>query len=260
MYLISAAPPDWEQRLFGFVLACGPGARASHRAAAALWGLDGFARSVLETTIPLDRRAVPSGGVVHRTQRLNDADLTTRNQIPVTSIARTLADIGAVVPPTMVERGVEDALDRTLLSDTFLAKRLAEIGGRGCRGTGVLRGVLANRLDGGPAGSFLEILAGHLLRDAGLDGWVRQHLVRAHTGEKFKLDLARPDLRLAVELEGRKGHRTSREVAYDEYRRRTLRAMGWEPLTATWSTVVDHPSTLVATIRASIDAARRGAA
>ena len=259
VYLIGPAAPDWERRIYAFVLAAGPGARASHRAAAALWGLEGSHRSVAEVTVPIDRRPLPAGGVIHRTGRLADEDVTVRFGVPVTSIARTLIDSGAVVPPAIVERGVEDALDRKLISDTQLARRLAVIGGRGCRGAGVLRKILATRLDGGPAGSFLEILAGHLLRDAGLTGWKRQHLVRLHTGEKFKIDLSRPELLLAIELEGRKGHRTQKEIAYDKWRRRMLTAMGWTVLTFTWHQVVNSPEEVIAAILAAVASAARAA-
>lgn len=53
VYLIVGTPPSWEQDLLGAVLAAGPGAVASHRAAAKLWGLADDAP--VEVTVPRGR-------------------------------------------------------------------------------------------------------------------------------------------------------------------------------------------------------------
>src|SRR5436309_1937758 len=50
-YVIGGAPPSRHQSLMAAVLAAGPDAMASHRAAAWLWGFDGFAAPPLELTV-----------------------------------------------------------------------------------------------------------------------------------------------------------------------------------------------------------------
>src|SRR5438094_10397684 len=52
VYLVGAARPTWEQRMLAACLAAGPDAVASHRAAAALWRLDGIRLGPLEITVP----------------------------------------------------------------------------------------------------------------------------------------------------------------------------------------------------------------
>src|SRR5687768_12281231 len=53
VYLIVGTPPSWEQDLLAAVVAAGPGAVASHRAAAKLWGLVDDAP--VEITVPRGR-------------------------------------------------------------------------------------------------------------------------------------------------------------------------------------------------------------
>ena len=75
------------------VLACGPGAVLSHRSAAALWGV-GRSGWKTDVTVPGDRRG--RGGIrVHRA-KLQPADITTHDGIPVTTVARMLLDLAAL--------------------------------------------------------------------------------------------------------------------------------------------------------------------
>src|SRR4051812_18316927 len=78
-------------RLMAAVLACGPGAVLSHRHAAGLWCLHRTSRAVIDvsTTSHARRR---SRIAVHRIRRLDPDDVTVRDAIPVTSVARTLLD------------------------------------------------------------------------------------------------------------------------------------------------------------------------
>jgi hypothetical protein len=75
------------------VLACGPGAVLSHFAAAALWAIRGGSR--VELTVPRGRKARP--GIRLHYASLPADEITTHHRIPVTTIARTLFDLGAVV-------------------------------------------------------------------------------------------------------------------------------------------------------------------
>jgi hypothetical protein len=94
-------------RYLAAVLACGTGAALSHRSAADLWGLRPNATR-LEVTVPA-KRPGPPWVEVHRTRVLAPQDFTTRDGIPVTSVARTLLDLGAVVRPPDLEVAVDRA-------------------------------------------------------------------------------------------------------------------------------------------------------
>lgn len=255
VYLIGATPPDWATRVLAAVLAAGPGSRASHRAAAALWGFDGARRGPVEITVEHDRLPNLRGVLTHRTLRHRPDEVVSREGIPTTSVAQTLVDYGAVVPRTLVERAVEDAFNRGLLTPTKLSRHLAAVGGKGWRGSGVLRKVLSHRLDGGPAGSFLEILGAHVLLDAGIGGLTRQRKVRLANGTTFKIDIAVEAALLAIEFDGRKNHSIRRDREYDAWRTRQLEAKGWTLLRVSWDEVVHHPEIFVARVRAALAAA-----
>jgi predicted transcriptional regulator of viral defense system len=65
VFRIAGSENAYEQRIMAATLAGGPGAIASHRSAAALYGTPGVPRW-LEITVPPPRRAVVDGVVVHQ--------------------------------------------------------------------------------------------------------------------------------------------------------------------------------------------------
>jgi very-short-patch-repair endonuclease len=77
------------------VLACGEGAVLSHESAAALWKLSPTSPAVVHITIPgSNGRRKRRGIVIHRSTTLTPADTTIHRGIPVTTVARTLRDLG----------------------------------------------------------------------------------------------------------------------------------------------------------------------
>ena len=81
-YSIAGAPLSWRGRLLAACCAGGTRAVASHRSAAALWGLAGGRRDILEITCPRWRRARHGGLIVHEATMLPTCDLTTIDSIP----------------------------------------------------------------------------------------------------------------------------------------------------------------------------------
>ena len=116
VYRVSGAPQTWHQDLMAACLAAGSGSRVSFRAAAALWELEGFSPDVLEITVAARTRTRLDGVIVHDTQVDGPEHLALVEQIPVTSVARTLCDLSAVVRPWTVERAVDEALRRKLVT------------------------------------------------------------------------------------------------------------------------------------------------
>src|SRR4051812_12193353 len=72
--------PNGERR--AIVLACGAGARLSHRSAAAAWGLRPDGGTRWEVTVPTDRR--PNAPVRTYRNRLADDEVCELDGIPVT--------------------------------------------------------------------------------------------------------------------------------------------------------------------------------
>lgn len=87
-----------EGRWMAAVLACGDGAVLSHRTAAALHELRSTARVKIGVTVPRRSARRHTGVQIHRSITLTDADITTVNGIPCTTVARVFLELGSVLP------------------------------------------------------------------------------------------------------------------------------------------------------------------
>jgi hypothetical protein len=250
VYRVSGAPITWEQQVLAAVLAAGPGAAASHRTAAFLWGLGDEAP--VEIVVPRGRTPDLRGVVVHQTR--DPIVIQHRRGIPVTTPMRALLDLGAVVPWT----AVEDALDRGRVARLFTVAavewELAAHARPGRRGSGPLRRVLdRHALLEAPPDGMLEPRFARLCRTAGLPMPVFQHPVR-----RFRIDFAYPQLMLAIEVDGYRAHATARAFQTDLERQNTLVALGWTVLRFTWHDVVRRPDHVARLIREAIGRAHFG--
>jgi very-short-patch-repair endonuclease len=84
-----------------------------------------------------------AGIVVHRSSSLARADLTIRHGLPITSVARTLLDISEVLPTREVERALDEALARKLVTLEEIQRLLARTRNR--RGVTIMRRLIAWR-------------------------------------------------------------------------------------------------------------------
>src|SRR5206468_10501125 len=109
VYRLRGSETSWTQSLMAACLAGGPGAVASHRGAAALWSWAAIP-PVLEITTARSRSIRLAGVSVHRATALERVDCVWRNRIPLTSAARTLIDLSAVVQAGRLESALECAL------------------------------------------------------------------------------------------------------------------------------------------------------
>lgn len=101
------------------VLAGGAGAVLSHRSAATLWRIRLSARKQAEVTVPRRRGRRPAIQF-HQTPLPAD-ELTVHDGIPVTTVARTLLDLAAVVDQRQVERAINEAEVLRLWDEVSLA-------------------------------------------------------------------------------------------------------------------------------------------
>lgn len=90
------------------------------------------------------------------------------------------------------------------------------------------------------------------LLENGLTGFVLQHRVPEF---RYRLDIAWPELKVAVEYDGG-DHRTKEQQAKDEIRRNRLRAAGWYIEVVTATSLVRTPGEILAHVRAALH--RRG--
>jgi hypothetical protein len=237
VYELADDPGDWRRPLMAAALALGPEAVLSHRSAAALLGLDGIDRGVVEVTIA-DGRTEP-GWHLHRRDALPPAMFT--SGIPHTFPLRTVRDLCLVVDDDHLEMAMESALRLGLIS----LRELGDIA-REPRWKGVqrLRRLLAQRPPGAPpTRSELETRFLQLVRPLPVPDPVRGYKVVHHGEVIAELDVAFPEARLFVETDGGT-HEQLHALRRDRQRQNQIVAvLGWRPLRFTWRDVVRQPTT-----------------
>jgi very-short-patch-repair endonuclease len=230
----------------------GPEALVSHRSAAALWQLESAREGFVEITSSRRIKA-PPGVVLHVVPSLERCDLSKVDGIPATNVSRTLIDLGAVVGREAVEAALDDALRRHLASLPWLRWRLEQYGGKGRRGTGVFRTLLEERdTRTAPPESVLEARLIRILRRGGLPEPVRQFQIREGGRLLARVDLAYPQVRLAIEADGYRYHSGRAAWQRDLKRRNRLTSHGWRVIHVTWNDVVSDGRKVVEEIRRAL--------
>ena len=248
VYRVAGAPASWEQQVLAACLACGPTAVASHTSAGTLWGFPGITSDALEVSVPLGRRPRPAGVVVHQTQ-LGRADVARVGAIPITRPARTLIDLAACVHMNTLEEVLDDALRRKLVTVASMTRRIRQAGRR--QGLHVLHALVAARdPDEAPPQSPLETRVLRVIRRGGLPRPVRQFMVTDGRRRAF-LDVAWPELRLAVEVDGYRHHSGRARWEGDRARQNMLTLLGWRIIHVT-AADLERPFDVVERIAAAL--------
>jgi hypothetical protein len=251
VYAIAGAGPDPQRSILAACLYLGRGAVASHRSAAWLWQLSGFADAPpgpeLLVPVELDRRQ--TGLLVHRTDRLDRADVTTLGAIPITRVERTLLDLGAVADEEQVELARDDALRRGLITIAREGRRLDDLGGRGRRGTATLRAIRRREIDQVIPRSELERLILNALRRHRIPVPVREHPVLLPSGRTIYLDHSWPDHEVVLEVLGRRWHAGRKRWVRDVTRGNEATSVGWRVMTATQEHLDDGGRALAGELR-----------
>ena len=225
---------------------------ASHRAAVRLHGL-GFDDAGPELYIPTKRKP-PMGVLVHNTDLLPAKDVTRIQDIPVTTVSRTLIDLGAVAPRRVVERVLETSLRSGLTSLTYLADRIEDIACPGRRGVATIRTLMRARDPRlAPTESELETMLWQVITRHNLPVPQRQFHIYDSDGLVGRADFAYPRERLILEAIGLSWHSGER-VLHDVERRTRLILAGWRVLEFPWRDVVRRSLLVADRIRAALSA------
>jgi len=217
VYRLAGVPVTWRQRALAACLVSGPGTVVSHRSAAVLWGVSGFRPGPLDITVPPGRSGRNALARVHRSA----VQGVRRDGIPVTHPARTIADLAGTVGGMALEEAVDDVLCRRLCR----LEELTEIGGRRALRT-VLEAWNGEALPEGVA--EMRVVRGLLA--AGLPQPARQYEIWCGGVFVARVDLAYPEHRLAIELDGFRWHAGRGPFRSDRLRRNRIEAAGWRLL------------------------------
>jgi very-short-patch-repair endonuclease len=234
------------------VLAAGPDAVLAFRSAGALWGVRNSGRLEVICARKLRRPGIE----VHRIA-LADDEVTIEHGIPVTTPARTLFDLAAVVTPAQLEAAFNEAQYRRLTSPVSLDALLARYPGR--RGTQALRRVLDNHRKNGETRTRSE-LERELIQL--VDAYKLPRPIINRTTGHGELDARWPEQRVIVECDGFAAHGTRKAFEDDRARDRALVVDGWRVIRLTWRQLTEDPDTIaeqLATLLAQPPASSRPA-
>jgi hypothetical protein len=214
------------------VLAAGPGAALSYRSAAELWGMRYGSRARVEVSVPRHRRST-ARIEVHVVEMQPD-EVTVHDGIPVTTPARTLLDLAAVVPPQHLKAAFEEAEVRRLTSPTSLDALVARHQKR--RGTATITRILQEHHDRGQSiptslleRRFLALLDAHGLPRPEIN----------HLSDHGELDATWHEKRLVVECDSFATHGTREAFERDRAKDRALQVAGWRVIRLTWRQLID---------------------
>jgi Protein of unknown function (DUF559) len=241
VYSVGHGPLTRRGRLMAAVLAGGPGAVLSHWSAAALWGIRGQ-RDRIDVTVPNARRS-RDGISFHRSSLMVD-EFTLVDEIPVTTVARTILDLAAVGTRHDVERAIAAADDRQLTDVTPLSALVDRYPRR--RGVATVKEILAEK--GRAAGITRSELEDRFLLFLDAQGLPPPKLnFHVDAGDRLiECDCLWPHHKLIVELDSHAWHSGDDAFESDRARDRLVAAAGWTVIRVTWRQLRDQPSRLAA--------------
>ena len=248
VYAIAGVPDTPEQRVVAAMLRFGSLAVAASRTAAWLHGLLETPGDLVYLLMPPGQHRVPPKGTAVGEAALMRSDVRTVRGVRVTAPNRTLVDLAGVLPERSLEAVLDDAILAGLTTAPTLARYIVERRLENRPGVGVLRRLLNDRMTGVPQ-KELERMFLRKLRAAGLPEPERQ----VPCGRR-RIDFAYPDVRLAIELDGRAPHFTGRAFREDPRRQNELVLAGYTVLRFTWDDIAHGWAATEAVLRSTLDA------
>jgi very-short-patch-repair endonuclease len=235
VYLVGPVEPDRALEM-GAVLFGGPSAVLSHTSALRLWEMSQIdPPRPVHVTVPGSGRRRRPAVVFHRVEALAEDERGNLDGIPITTPARTIADVAGMLASRELEQAVAVGEREGLVT----SKELAQLTERYPRRPGMplLRAILRERNECHFTRSEAERRCLQLLRNA--------ELPRPHTNVTvgpYELDLFWPEAGVAIEIDGWEHH--SRRARFEADRRKDnwLRARGIDVIRLSWRQIT-HQAT-----------------
>lgn len=225
VYAVGHLAPNNERRWMAAVLASGSGAVLSHRSAAALWELLPPPAGPVDVSVPgRSGRRRRQGIRIHRPVSLEPQETSRQSGIPITSPARTLADLQAVAPARELRRAVRQA--------DFLGLPV---------GPNMERDGTRSELER----RFLWLCRRHHLPRPTVNirlGWMT-------------VDFCWEEQKLVVETDGYRSHGGREAFENDRARDLELRRLGYEVIRLSHRQVFQQPNRVVIALRSALNPA-----
>lgn len=230
--------------LLAAVLACSDGAVLSHRSAAELWGLTRQRRGPIDVNAPAGRQYRPGRFRIrlHRC-KLGPEEVTARDSVPVTTVARTLFDFAEVASYEELKGAAEEA-DRLKLLRLRELEAVCERG-YGRRALRPVRRLLVELGVPAEGRSPLEIRFAEFLRTHKIPAPAQNVHVLDH-----EVDALWPAAKLVVELDSWEHHGHRAAFERDRARDPKLLLAGYRTIRITHRRLDREAITVAAEIRA----------
>jgi len=243
VFRLGCNQPTLDEREMAALLAAGEGAVLSHTSAARRLGLDVSRDESMHITIHASRKAKVRGAKVWRSRNIS-RDIGNRGLLRLTNLPRTLIDLAAILDDGELRAAFDSALRQDTANAAWISLVLNRHG-PGRRGVGRLRALVDEhrRGDEVPDGA-LESLGLELAKATGPEPQLHLNVLdEAH--HVAEVDLAWPELKLCVQFDGWKIHRTRAAFVRDRKQDRALVRLGWTVVRYPWDDVVHEPDTVV---------------
>jgi very-short-patch-repair endonuclease len=256
VYAVGTVELSAGARIHAAVLACGPGAIASHRSAAYLLGMGERAPVVVDLIAPGQRGRRIDGIRFHDVPYPAPSERGHVRGIPCTSPARTIVDLAGTYGDRDLRETVERAATARRLDLRAIDAILAS--GPRRRGAPCLRGVLvdwrpvAETAKYSTVRSLFEAKLLPLLVAAGLP--LPRINAPVRTEERIlEVDLLWPDERFVVEADSRLHHAIEIAFERDRKRDRELLAVHYGVLRVTWREVEHEAAAVFSVVRGELE-------
>lgn len=242
VYFADDRPFTTAARIRAAVWSYGRDAVASGLAAAWWHQLTTATPNLIEVTVPRNSHGRPHGGTRVRRRDLSTADVVERRGLLVTGLALT------TVEAAVRHGGGLKVMDTALQRHTELPHLWrAHLRNAGRHGSPAARRMLWAAESG--ARSHAERILVQLLRAAGITGWVANYRLGG-----YRLDIAFPDLKVAIEVDGWAYHSGPDEFEGDRIRQNQIVLLGWTVLRFTWLDLTTTPDRVIAEVHRAISA------
>lgn len=233
VYAVGHSRLTRKGRWMAAVLAHGPQAVLSHRAALALWELRPTAPGPINVTVPARGRR--STGEIRAHNVRTPPDSTRVDGIPVSTVAQTLLDVAETLGRQQLRLAVEAADRRELLDGRAIDALIRRSPGR--HGAPALRAALATLTGYAPwtqselERAFLAFTRAHGLPEPQCNVLIAGALVDAYF----------PHARLIVEVDGYQWHRGRAQFEEDRRRDVALMLAGYRVIRLTQRRLIEEP-------------------
>lgn len=148
----------------------------------------------------------------------------------------------------MRRRGGANLMDGALQHEVRLAELwVAHLRNKGRHGSPAARRLLQGAADGARSQAERRLLA--VLRAADVTGWVANYPLGGYV-----VDVAFPDVKVAIEVDGFAFHSDTAAFQNDRLRQNRIALLGWQVLRFTWLDLTEYPDRVLATIHSAVSA------